>query len=287
MILILQIAAGIVLGSVIVQNLPRILTLMRRVSIAVVVGAALVAAIVLAVLAWTAMRNHWNEVGFFLAFLAGLALLMAAVQYCARGLGYLYVALRPKFRRAATWRGLLHLFQVHESWLLTNKPPKEIARAVGDQLFRGLVRFLVIYLVGWLISYLVIVLPIEYLSRNSATPPNPATLAIAAAISAVVPAIVIYIWARKRRESDAIVLVAVASTVFDQECAGDTPAARWYRAHPELKPDACVGVQRAIWEAAGGDEESRADATPPRKACGGAGSVYPKRLVPAAANRGP
>jgi hypothetical protein len=250
MTLILQIAAGIVLGFLIVQNLPRILPLMRKAAIAGAVGVALVAAIVLAVLAWTAIRNHWNDLGFVLAVGAGIVLLMALVQYSARGLGYLYVALRPKLRRSATWRGLLHLFQVHESWLMTNQPPKEIARVVGDQIFRGLFRFVVLYGLGWLTSYLMIFVPIAYLLRDSATPPSSETLATVAVIAAIVPALVIYVWARRRRESDAIVLVDVASTVFDQECAGDTPAARWYQAHPELKADARAHVQRQVWDAA-------------------------------------
>ena len=142
MTLILQIAAGIVLGFLVLQNLPRI----RQLLIKVLQGPAGIplfwgSIIGIAVLmGWVpeAVRRHYADIGIFLFAIAWFALGIVAVRYSARGLGYLYVWQRPRVAASRVWTNLLRMIGVHPSWHTTNLPRAEIAIKVGDVLFIGL-----------------------------------------------------------------------------------------------------------------------------------------------------
>src|SRR5450631_2962478 len=130
MMLVMQIALGIVLGVLILRYLRQIVTIG-------VVGAVVVAVAVLAVLTWSAVTNHWDVAAPMLGGVAFVVLIGFAIQYSARGLGYLYVTLRPSIAPSRRWRNLLRLLGVHESWLTSEQPRPYIARVVGDALFMG------------------------------------------------------------------------------------------------------------------------------------------------------
>lgn len=146
MILILQIAAGIVLGFLILQNLPRILHMLRRFARGFALIALTFAVVAALVLLALALKEHSRDVGAIVAVLAMLVLLMVVIQYTARGLGYLYVSQR---QRVAVSRRLTNLLRmvvgVHPSWHTASLPNATIATKVGDALFTGLWLFLILY----------------------------------------------------------------------------------------------------------------------------------------------
>lgn len=143
MILILQIAAGIVLGFLVLQNLPRIRQFLIKV-LQGPAGAPLVWGTIIGIAVWMGWvpTAVLEVVGALLAGLAGAALLMVAIQYSARGLGYLYVWQRARIASSRCWTNLLRVIGVHPSWHTTDLPRAEIAIEVGDALFIGLGRFL-------------------------------------------------------------------------------------------------------------------------------------------------
>lgn len=196
MILILQIAAGIVLGFLILQNLPRILQVVRKVARVGLIWGTVIALVILMGLGAEALRGHWDEVGYVLAALAALAVLMAVVQYTARGLGYLYVWQRARIADSLRWTNLLRIIGVHPSWHTTDLPRAEIATKVGDALFTGLWKFLVFYFLASIAVLLVLVQAIGATPLDKAKPMTAAMVWIA---SALVPGVFVFLWIRRGR----------------------------------------------------------------------------------------
>jgi hypothetical protein len=139
MILILQIAAGIVLGFLILQSLPRILQVLQGPAGFPLFWGTIIG---IAVLMGWVPEAVLKALGMLLGALAGAALLMVVIQYSARGLGYLYVWQRTRVAASRRWTNLLRMIGVHPCWHTTDLPRAEIAIKVGDVLFIGLGIFL-------------------------------------------------------------------------------------------------------------------------------------------------
>jgi hypothetical protein len=195
MTLILQIAAGIVLGFLIIQNLPRILHVLRKVARVGLIWGIVIGLVVLLVLGAEALRGHWDEAGKILAVLAALAVLMAAIQYSARGLGYLYVSQRARVAASRRWTNLLRMIGVHPSWHTTNLPKAEIATKVGDALFTGLWKFLLFY---FLASMAVLLLLVQAIGATPLDKAKPSTAAVVWVVSALVPGVLVFLWISRR-----------------------------------------------------------------------------------------
>jgi hypothetical protein len=93
----------------ILQSLSRILQLPRKVAHVGLIWAAVIALVVLLILGGRSLRSAWDEARNFLVVLAALAVLMAVVQYTARGLGHLYVWQRARIAVSLRWTNFLRM----------------------------------------------------------------------------------------------------------------------------------------------------------------------------------
>jgi hypothetical protein len=189
MLLVIQVALGIVLGVLILRYLPQVLA-------AGIIGIAVVAAVLLSILAWSFASKHLEDASV-VAFIIALTL---SIQYSARGLGYLYIACRPRLQNYRRWRNLLNLAGIEDAWLTSDRPRAEIARAVGDRLFGGFLFFALAYFLLTMALWMPIILLVDSLlgGRLPIAYSHPTLVAIIGWSSAAVTGVALYAWLGRR-----------------------------------------------------------------------------------------
>jgi hypothetical protein len=198
MILILQIAAGIVLGFLILQNLPRILQMLNRIWRIALTFGVLAALIILGLVLESGIKRHGKDVAVILGALAMMVLVGVAVQYTARGLGYLYVSQRASVAASRRWTNLFRMIGVHPSWHTTNLPKAEIVTKVGDAIFTGLWKILIFYFFATIAVLLVV---IQIVGAIPLDKQKPLELAAVWIVSALVPGVLVFLWISRRRRA--------------------------------------------------------------------------------------
>ena len=191
MILILQIAAGIVLGFLILQNLPRILHALRRAGRIALIFGTVAAVIGLGLLLEQGMGGRGSTV----ALLVGLALLIAFVYYTGSGLGYLYLGQRARVARSRRWSNFLRLLGVHPSWHTSTQPRRHIADKVGGVLFMGIGLFLFFYVVATGVVAFILILATGAYPLDQQ---KPSVIAAVWGTAAAIPGVLIFLWISRR-----------------------------------------------------------------------------------------
>jgi hypothetical protein len=130
-LLLLQIAAGIVVGGLILRYWSELVQwgLEAGKVIAVVAGIA----VVVVGFAWFFQRDPENA---RLILLIGCV--AAFIKYGARGLGYGYVKCAPYLRRSPRARRAASLLGADQAWAFSDRKDRQFVDAVGDRLFLGI-----------------------------------------------------------------------------------------------------------------------------------------------------
>jgi hypothetical protein len=189
MILIIQVALGIVLGVLILRYLPQI------VKGGLVIGASL-AAIAVVILGVVYANSHWDVVSIALAGTAFLVLLSLIIQFTARGLGALFFAHLSDFRRSPRLQRCIRLVGIKRDLIFSDAPRDQMVKAAGDKIFVGLGIFAYLYLMAVLILW---VLPglliLKVMGEDSGTHPVVGISALVVAV--LVPPILLAFWVRR------------------------------------------------------------------------------------------
>jgi hypothetical protein len=201
MILILQIAAGIVLGFLILQSLPRILGALRSVwRIALILG--VVAGLIILGVLLESTAELREVVLFVLAAIAMLAVLVGLVRYSVRGLGYLYVRRRARIARSLRWTAFLRMLGVHPSWHTASQPDRQIAIKVGDLLFNGIWRLLIVYAIACALIAVVLSVLVGALNGKPLDQQKPFVIAALWGTAYVLPGLLFVLWINRRPRGD-------------------------------------------------------------------------------------
>jgi hypothetical protein len=143
---------------------------------------------------WFAAREHWDiVVGFSAAFAVGLIIVLA-IQYLAKGLGYLFVVMRPKMRESMYWHNFLTLVDVEPSWITTPQESSRVAREVGDILLKGIFKLVFGYAVATLLVFLLLM----FAGKNFLAAYNDSLVKESLWASAILPGIALVYLIRRR-----------------------------------------------------------------------------------------
>ena len=188
---VVQIALGIVLGVLGLRFLQQILAIgVARIALAGVIA--------LAAFLWIAAHKHSDVIAATLGGTAAIVALWAVVQYTARGLGHLYVKLRPGIRQSGRGRNFLRLLGVEEEWLTSALPAREIARAVGDTILMGAFRLVLGYFFAWMLLVLVAV---QFLPSAPAHPVSHELAIAVIVVCTILPGVAMFLWLNRGRDS--------------------------------------------------------------------------------------
>lgn len=185
--LVLQIALGIVLGVLILRYLGHLIAI-------IVAGAVVAAVIVVAVLGWSIVRNHWDTLAPIGGGIAVCVVIACSVQLAARGLGYLFVRTRHRITLSRRWVSFVEFLGVERGWLTSNQSSRDIARSVGDRLLVGAAKLIFGYFVA---SMLLIALEATVVESafNSTRPALTVSLVI---VAVLLPGVALYFWIGRR-----------------------------------------------------------------------------------------
>jgi hypothetical protein len=143
MILVLQIAAGIVLGVLALRYLGVIVRVAAWLAIAAAIAALAIGAYLFVTSASDSAKQAARQIAVAILI---IAILVGVLQFSARGLGRLFLRCRlllrksPAYRRAATIAGVI------DEWIFDDRTDRKFVDFVGGRIFINLVSPLPIFL---------------------------------------------------------------------------------------------------------------------------------------------
>jgi hypothetical protein len=167
--LVLQIAAGVVLGFFVLRHWDALWRATVKLAKVVAVLGCVVTLIVGFV--WL-VSNHRQEAINLGCVCLGLVVITVIVKYSARGLGHVYVKSLPYLRRSPRAQRFVWLLGASREWVNSPRTDKKFVDAVGDRLFVSIPKRLFFSFGAMFIVAGAIILTAQHFNALPSHPPN-------------------------------------------------------------------------------------------------------------------
>ena len=138
---------------------------------------------------------HGDEIWKSYVLLGVFFALVAAIQYSARALGYLYLLQRARVVQSRRWTNFLQLLGVEPWWHTSKVPNAQIVADVGDSLFVGLWKFLMCYLLA---ALAILIGFVQVFAALRLDLHKVSTVKVVYLTSALVPGLAAFLWISRR-----------------------------------------------------------------------------------------